>query len=206
HIWVVTGPAGCGKTTVGQALANHLGVPYVEGDDHHPPENVKKMNSGIPLTDADRWDWLIALRDHAINMLAQPPPTNPSSSADTTLLPPPAANSGSPPKAVVVTCSALKLKYRDEFRVAAHPIHSQGLNISVHFIYLSISQQESLNRVAARKGHYMKSDMVKSQFESLQSPSRKEKAEDVIEVDVERTPDAVLKDVVTRVEAHLDRE
>jgi gluconokinase len=32
HIWLVTGPAGCGKSTVAEHLAKELNVPYVEGD------------------------------------------------------------------------------------------------------------------------------------------------------------------------------
>src|SRR5882757_4682397 len=76
HIWIITGPAGCGKTTVAQHLASELSLPYIEGDDvciseslpcpgpadaryqYHPTANKQKMASGNPLTDADRWDWL----------------------------------------------------------------------------------------------------------------------------------------------------
>ena len=57
-IIVVMGVAGSGKTTVGSLLAEHLGWPYYEGDDYHPPSNVEKMSRGIPLTDGDRWPWL----------------------------------------------------------------------------------------------------------------------------------------------------
>jgi gluconokinase len=52
------GVASCGKTTIGEALAQHLGVEFVEGDKLHSPENVAKMSAGIPLTDDDRWPWL----------------------------------------------------------------------------------------------------------------------------------------------------
>ncbi|MEM7463072.1 MAG: gluconokinase [Pseudomonadota bacterium] len=55
---VVMGVAGCGKTSVGHALADRLGTEYVDGDELHPPENIKKMSSGIPLNDEDRWPWL----------------------------------------------------------------------------------------------------------------------------------------------------
>src|ERR1700743_2529414 len=77
HIWIIAGPAGCGKTTVAQYLAAELSLPYIEGDDvcyiacgtlnlanvlqYHPIANKEKMASGSPLTDADRWDWLITL-------------------------------------------------------------------------------------------------------------------------------------------------
>jgi gluconokinase len=55
---VVMGVASCGKTTLGEALATRLKVPFVEGDKLHSAENVAKMSKGIPLTDQDRWPWL----------------------------------------------------------------------------------------------------------------------------------------------------
>jgi carbohydrate kinase (thermoresistant glucokinase family) len=58
---VVMGVSGCGKTTVGRALAERLGCPFQEGDALHPPKNVAKMASGTPLSDADRAPWLEAV-------------------------------------------------------------------------------------------------------------------------------------------------
>lgn len=55
---IVMGVSGCGKTTFGQALAERLGAPFVEGDRLHPAPNVAKMSAGTPLTDEDRWPWL----------------------------------------------------------------------------------------------------------------------------------------------------
>lgn len=59
---VVMGIAGSGKSTVAGALAGALGLELIEGDAYHPAENVRKMAASIPLTDADRWPWLEALR------------------------------------------------------------------------------------------------------------------------------------------------
>jgi gluconokinase len=83
------GVSGCGKTSVGEALAAHLGAPFVEGDALHPEANVAKMASGTPLTDADRWPWLSAI---ATRIAAEPSPV------------------------IVVSCSALKRTYRDLLR------------------------------------------------------------------------------------------
>ena len=55
---VLMGVAGCGKSSVGVALGKVLALPYRDGDDLHPPENIAKMARGEPLTDADRWPWL----------------------------------------------------------------------------------------------------------------------------------------------------
>jgi len=57
-IVVLMGVCGCGKTTVGRALAADLGWPFHDADGFHPPANVAKMAAGTPLTDDDRWPWL----------------------------------------------------------------------------------------------------------------------------------------------------
>ena len=88
-ILVVMGVSGCGKSTVGAALAQALRVEFVEGDAFHPPENVARMAAGVALTDADRAPWLRALAAHITQ----------------------AASRG-----VVVSCSALKRSYRDVLR------------------------------------------------------------------------------------------
>lgn len=89
--YVVMGVSGCGKTTIGVALARALGVPFVEGDDFHPPENVARMAAGIPLTDADRAGWLRALSQRL-------------------------AEARSSRAGLVMSCSALKRAYRDVLR------------------------------------------------------------------------------------------
>lgn len=57
-IVVLMGVSGAGKTTIGERVAARLGWRFIDADDHHPPANVAKMSSGIPLDDADRWPWL----------------------------------------------------------------------------------------------------------------------------------------------------
>lgn len=88
---VVMGVAGCGKSTVGSALAARLDWKYTEGDTFHPPANVDKMRAGKPLDDADRQPWLAAI---ARWMDAQADLKHPG----------------------VIGCSSLKRSYRDFLR------------------------------------------------------------------------------------------
>jgi len=171
HIWIITGPAGCGKTTVAQYLAETLSLPYVEGDDWHSASNKEKMAKNIPLTDADRWDWLITLREEAVKRLQH-------------------SNS------VIVTCSALKHKYRDVIRVAnyEHP------TVQIHFIYLRVDEHTLQERVAARVGHYMKESMVHSQMTALEEPDEEW---DVLSVDVRNDKEEVQRNALEVVKKKL---
>jgi gluconokinase len=67
---VIGGDAGAGKTTIAQALAQRLQFACFDGDDFHPPENLAKMHAGVPLSDAEREPWLIALSDLIGDLLA----------------------------------------------------------------------------------------------------------------------------------------
>jgi gluconokinase len=85
---VLMGVSGCGKTAVGRLVARDLGWTFHDADDFHPPDNVERMRQGIPLTDAERWPWLDAVRrfiDHAAGER----------------------------RGVVIACSALARRYRD---------------------------------------------------------------------------------------------
>jgi gluconokinase len=60
---IIMGVSSSGKTTVGRALASRLGWDFYDADDFHPPANIAKMASGIPLNDHDRRPWLASLHD-----------------------------------------------------------------------------------------------------------------------------------------------
>ncbi|OTA01552.1 hypothetical protein A9Z42_0018680 [Trichoderma parareesei] len=134
----------------------------------HTPANIEKMRNGIPLTDADRWDWLTALREESMRQIKE-------------------GQTG-----VVMTCSALKRKYRDVIRVAAYYDH----RLLIHFIYLDASEELLMRRVAQRQGHYMGANMVHSQFDILERPSENET--DVITIDVSRTLAEVQQEALAR--------
>jgi gluconokinase len=93
----VMGVSGSGKSLIGDAFAYALGIPFVEGDEYHPAENVERMSRGIALTDADRGDWLRALATRIRE----------------------AKDAGT---GLVMTCSALKRSYRDILRAEAHEL------------------------------------------------------------------------------------
>ncbi len=114
---VVMGVSGCGKSTVGQLLANALAAAYIEGDDLHSQENVERMRAGIALNDAQRRDWLQALADH----LAA------------------AHDEGRP---LVVSCSALKRVYRDLLRTGAPDLHLVHLHGTREVLATRSAQRE----------------------------------------------------------------
>ena len=58
RLMVLMGVAGCGKSSVGVALAPVIDAIYTDGDDLHPQTSIDKMSAGHPLTDEDRWPWL----------------------------------------------------------------------------------------------------------------------------------------------------
>jgi gluconokinase len=132
--WVVMGVSGSGKSTVGAALAARLGVRFIEGDSYHPPHNVAKMASGLPLDDHDRVDWLNALADEIKAARAH----------DTGL---------------VLSCSALKRRYRDLLRQA---------DPDLRFIHLHGPRVLIAERMAHRTGHYMPPMLLDSQLRDLE--------------------------------------
>lgn len=154
---VIMGVAGCGKSSLGSAVAQTLGWPLVEGDDFHPAANVAKMRAGVPLADADRTGWLDLL----------------------------GAELQRHPGGAVLTCSALKLAYREQLRSAV-----PGLR----FVHLALSREEARTRVAQRAGgHYFQASLVDSQFDTLESPQGEA---DVLVVDATHTLAALTHQVI----------
>jgi gluconokinase len=125
------GVSGSGKSTVGAALARRLGVPFADADAFHPPANIAKMAAGTPLADDDRYPWLDAVGQWLAGH-----------------------DDGG-----VMSCSALKRRYRDRLR--SHCVH-------IEFLHLTGSPDLIGRRQAGRPGHFMPSSLVESQFETLQ--------------------------------------
>ncbi|MFN2178299.1 MAG: gluconokinase [Candidatus Promineifilaceae bacterium] len=151
------GVSGCGKTTVGEALAAHLNCPFYDGDDFHSPENVAKMASGVPLNDADRAPWLASLADLIRDHLARG-------------------------ETAVLASSALKKRYRDQLRV----------DDRVRFIFLDGDFDLIWGRMQARQDHYMKAEMLRSQFDALERPDENV----AIRIDIDQDVSDILQQVI----------
>jgi gluconokinase len=136
-VLIFMGVAGCGKTTVAKLSAKKTGAVFYEGDDFHPPENIAKMSAGIPLTDADRKKWLQALRKIIVRALAKQ-------------------------ELSVLTCSALKAKYRTVLTAD---------DSRVKFVHLSGPQTLIGERLKNRRGHFMPPALLASQFAILEPPA-----------------------------------
>lgn len=138
RVVVVMGVSGSGKSTVGRALAERLGVAFADADDFHPPANVAKMRAGEPLDDADRAPWLDAVAGWI-------------------------ADRGD--RGGVMSCSALKHRYRDRLRRA-----DPGL----FFVHLDGSAELIASRLAVRRGHFMPATLLASQLRALERLSADE--------------------------------
>jgi gluconokinase len=156
-VLVIMGVSGSGKSTVAGLLAGTLGWDFAEGDELHPESNVAKMQAGQPLSDEDRWPWLESIADWIRAHTA----------------------AGTPG---VVTCSALKKRYRDVLR-------GEG----VVFVFLEGSRDRISDRLASRNGHFMPPALLESQFEALEAPTEEENS---ISLSVSGTPAEVAQDII----------
>lgn len=155
---LLMGVAGSGKTTVGQLLARQLGWEFRDADQFHPAANIAKMTAGVPLTDADREPWLAAIRSYLESSLAAG-------------------------RSTVVTCSALRQRYRDALLTDPQRIH---------LVHLAGSFDLILGRMERRTDHFMKPGMLRSQFEALEPPA------DALVVDIAHTPADLVAEIRQR--------
>ncbi|MDN4171494.1 gluconokinase [Nocardioides sp. SOB77] len=165
HLLVVMGVSGSGKSTVGAALSQRLRVPFADADDFHPEPNIAKMSRGEALDDSDRWPWL----EEIGRWLADHPDGG------------------------VMSCSALRRRYRDQLRHHAP---------ATTFVLLEGSREVIERRQAARPGHFMPASLLTSQFATLEPL---EPDEDGIVLEVDQSVDAIVQGYVDVVEGRERR-
>ena len=125
------GVSGCGKSTVGTQLAQCLERKFIEGDDYHSPQRVEKMKAGHPLTDQDRIPWLKQL---AKVLLQSDDPA-------------------------ILSCSALKYRYRQILRSCTKPLF---------FIHLELDRDCASERLKLRTDHFFEPSLLDDQFVQLE--------------------------------------
>jgi gluconokinase len=151
---VVMGVSGSGKSTVGAALAQRLRVPFADADDFHPPANIAKMTAGHALDDDDRQPWLESIGE----WLAEHDEDG-----------------------AVVTCSALKRRYRDQ--LCHHAPRAE-------FVLLHGTFEVISRRQASRPGHFMPPSLLQSQFDTLEPLAPDENG---LVIEVDQSVDAIVQ-------------
>ena len=164
---VAMGVSGSGKSTVGAALAQRLRVPFADADDFHPPANIAKMTAGEALDDDDRHPWLEAIGEWLVAH----------------------EESGG-----VMSCSALKRKYRDQLR---------GHAPEVEFLHLHGTREVIARRQASRPGHFMPASLLDSQFATLEALAPDEHGQ---VVDVDQSIDAIVQAYVEQHDQNDDQQ
>ncbi|KAM8886376.1 putative gluconokinase isoform 2-T3 [Spinachia spinachia] len=181
-IYVIMGVSGCGKSALGAFLSEKMGLPLHEGDHFHPQENIEKMARGEPLTDQDRLPWLLKLHE---------------------VIERERASGGE----AFVACSALKRLYRQILLCGSKALDSSNSPdrevlppTPPHVLFLFLHGDYDLiqQRVSARRGHYMKADLLRSQFALLEPPLEEE---NVLPLDLSRS----ISDLATEVQGHIVR-
>jgi gluconokinase len=162
--WVIMGVCGCGKSTVGAALARAFDVDFIEGDAYHPAPNVIKMSAGEPLTDDDRAGWLQALAREIAAARARG-------------------------EGIVVSCSALKRRYRDLLRQA---------DPDLRFAHLQGPRGMIAARMQTRIGHYMPISLLDSQLRDLEPLQPGEAG---ITLDTTQPPDALVASIIESIDS-----
>lgn len=160
------GVSGSGKSAVGAALAQRLRVPFADADDLHPPHNIAKMTAGRALDDQDRYPWLEAIGV----WLAQH------------------ASGG------VMSCSALKRRYRDQLRA-----HVDALE----FLHLHGSREVIARRQASRPGHFMPASLLRSQFATLEPLAPDERG---LMIDIDQDVDSIVQHYIDHRNDHHNEE
>ncbi len=158
---LVMGVAGCGKTSVGKSLASRLSWEFYDADDFHSPENIAKMRSGIPLSDADRATWLEDLHELITHQIQEHKPA-------------------------VLACSALKEKYREILLRDCQ---------DVLIVYLKGSYEQIWSRMESRSDHYMKPNMLQSQFYALEEPTN------AMVISIEPPVDEIVSIIINKIDA-----
>lgn len=144
-VYVFMGIAGSGKTTIGSATSEATGLPFIDADDLHTPLAMAKMKSGVGLTSHDRAKWGETIIDVV-------------SAAQNTLW------AQGVNLDILLACSALEMRFRKRLRA--------GLGGDVVFLHLTGDVRIHKRRIAERKGHFFKAEMLPAQFTALERPHR----------------------------------
>jgi gluconokinase len=158
-IWILIGVSGSGKSTIGRRFSQYLECDFLEGDRRQSQANIKKMSAGEPLDDEDRRQWLADIEADLRWSLDRH-------------------------REVVITCSALKAKYRKQLKSLGR----------VQLVWIDVPTAILKHRLETREDHYMNAEMLASQINAFESIKPEES---IITIDGSRSIDDAMSELIS---------
>jgi gluconokinase len=180
--FILGGPPGAGKSTIGPGVAEKLDFPFFEGASLVSDEAKAAMSKGVPLSESAHTQWMDDIVNAAYRM-----------------------EQDSSPKGMVTTCTALTRRVRDRLRKRVHELNERGSKLELVIIWCNIDKEVSFRRAKKREGHYYNPDMTEWLFSRTQVPCVEgdEKEENTYLVDATQNVENVTGEVLKIMEANI---
>lgn len=180
--FIIGGPPGAGKSTIGPVLAQKLDFAFFEGDTLVSDEAIAELKKGVPFSHETHLQWMDDVINNARRLEVE-----------------------LSPKGIVATCTSLTKQVRERLRNRVHELNERGSKLELVIIWCEINKEESFERSEKRKGHHYNPVMTEWLFERTEVPCVKgtEKEEDTYLVDASQKVEDVICDALKIMEAKV---
>jgi gluconokinase len=180
--FILGGPPGAGKSTIGPILAKKLDFSFFEGDSLVSDEAKATMSTGTPFSHETHIQWMDDVVDHAHRLELE-----------------------SSPNGIVATCTSLTKQVRERLRNGVHGLNERGSKLKLVIIWCDINKEGSIKRTEKRKGHHYNPVMTEWLFSRTEVPCVKgtDKEENTYLVDASQKVEDVVSDALKVMEVSI---